>query len=354
MRNFRFMFGVLLGAALLTGCSKDDSNDGGDDTQGDGKPTFLTVENAATPINKEYTEVNFTINVSTDAKAVDPEVNLEDQADANWCTAKYRAKDKQLKVSLTENRIKKDGERTAKIELKVPGLESVFITIVQAPSEVEHDPFEVDFGDETWNDSWVVDCYMHGTKYDPILFDNGTVSVTAPSKSYYQNTMGPAVTVALKLDTKFLEQFGGTAISKLELLSTPNPAVSIKFALMTSNAAVANDGSMPEYVTEFYTPNITIWESTTNDVTVGTNGWANCTCGSACVVPSSGNVFVVATITGGGEWFDDGKNKWGEFQWVTQVLNRFTPTYVNFTNANAQKLYKFVGGTAELNIHMAQ
>ena len=350
MKNLKFVFGMLVCIALLTACSSDGDDNGGEEPDVD---AFLSVEKLAVPLT--YEAKDFLIDVSTNLKTLSVEVEMQDQEDAMWLDVKYSAKNKQLKVSVSENRIKDDGERKATITLIGKNVDPVVITITQDPSAIEHDPYEVEFDGE-WNDNWVVDCYMHGTKYDPILFNDGTVAVpNPPAKSYWQNTMGREITVALKLGNEFLTQNQGRQISTLELFSTINPDVSISFALMTSGDAVANDGDFAEYITETYSPNTTIWESQASDVTSGSgaNGWFKCNCSSACVIPASGNVFVVAKIVGGGEWYNDGKSDWAEFQWVRQVLNKFTPTYVNFGNAEAKNLYKFVGGTASLNIHMS-
>ena len=360
MKNLKFILGLLVSTALLSSCSKDDNEDPGTPENPSGKATYLSIEDGDKvqdgTAHVEYTEANFLVPVNTDAKTLEVSIDFKNQADALWCSAKYTSKTKQLKVSVKENRIKDDGERKAIITLTAEGLDPVTLEVKQDASLIEHDPFEVDFGAE-WDNTWVVDCYMHGTKYDPILWNDGKVPATAPDKSWWQNAVSSAMTVALKLDQAFLTQFGGQQISKLELLSTINPNVTIQFSLMTSDDAITNDGSLPSYVEKYYTPNNTIWQSQAGNITAGTdaNGWWSCDCSQngSCTIPNSGNVFVVATITGGGEWYQSGENNWGEFQWVRQVLNKFTPTYINFNNASAQKLYKFVGGTISLNMHMA-
>lgn len=343
---------MLVCAALAAACSDDDEkepNGGGDEPVED---AFLSVDKTTVPVTYEATD--FLIDVSTNLKTLDIDVEMKDQADAMWFNAKYSAKDKKVKVNVEENKVKEDGTRKATITLKGTGVDPVVITVTQDPSAKEHDPYEVEFDGE-WNDTWVVDCYMHGTKYDPILWNDGNVPSSAPAKTYWQNTMGREITVAMKLGNEFLEQYKGSQIAMLELNSTVNPDVSVSFALMTSADAVANEGDFPEYISETYSPNTAIWESKAADVTHGSegNGWFKCSCSSECVIPESGNVFVVAKITGGGEWYISGENQWGEFQYVRQVLNKFTPTYVNFANAEAKNLYKFVGGTVSFNIHLS-
>lgn len=341
MKNLKLIFGLLMSTALFTVACSDDDNEGG-------SASYLKIE-ATSPVAKDYNAQDFTLQVSTDAKALNVETIYPEGTSTGWCTAKFA--NQTLSIHLDGNTATE--VRTATIKLSVLGVEPATVAIEQEAAPADKDPWKPESYPFEWDNNWTIDNFTYTRtpgywKYEPVFWGENGLPVDAYSgDKCFVGVTAQEISIGLKLEASLLAKYGGKKLAKIECLTYQGITPTVKLALIKTNGPVANTGDLPAYVSESYSKSQTIYEG---ECTVGDYGWATLELTENVIIPTEGNIFVVAYLSGDGSMIPaDGGGYFAKFYYYWQPLSTFAPSYVNFENSEGKNMYKFLGGTVALN-----
>lgn len=342
MKNLKLIFGLLMSTALFTVACSDDDNEGG-------SASYLKIE-ATSPVAKDYNAQDFTLQVSTDAKALNVETIYPEGTSTGWCTAKFA--NQTLSIHLDGNTATE--VRTATIKLSVLGVEPATVAIEQEAAPADKDPWKPESYPFEWDNNWTIDNFTYRYdggywKYEPVFWgENNLPGYANTSDKLYVAETSQEISIGLKLEASLLAKYGGKKLTKIECLTYNGAVPTAKLALIKANGPIANTGDLPAYVSESYSKSETICEG---DCPVSDYGWAILDLSSQDIsMPTSGNIFVVAYLSGNGSMIPaDGGGYFAKFYYYWQPLSTFAPSYVSFENSEGKNMYKFLGGTVVLN-----
>lgn len=349
MKLTKFFAVLALGATIAVSCSEKEGTNGSN---------YLKVEKDSYELTWEDQE--FQVKVNTDREVINVTVNYLTE-DTDWLNAQWVYLNDCINVKVNRNSTL--DARSAEIKLSGKNVTPVTFIVSQECAPELQDPF--DDGTEPafeWDDDWTVYNFTYTNqgnyyKYEPQSY--GELGVPKMEWGMVYGTSGK-VSVGLKLEKEFLEEFGGQQIAEVALWAPMEYTESISYALVEMTKSQDRD-DMPSWQKgNAYTPSRVIWES--GVVEQASSGWAVVSDRSVmdqggepeklkgAVIPTSGDIFLMAYMEGDGSLVPVGDGYFNAMLWIyPQPMNRFAPTYINPWNSEGRDVYLCKAGTCAIN-----
>ncbi|MGM9752578.1 MAG: hypothetical protein ACI3ZK_00795 [Candidatus Cryptobacteroides sp.] len=348
MKTIKFLAALALGATLAISCTEKTENGS----------NYLKVEKDSYDLS--WDEHEFQVGVSTDREVINVSITYLTE-DSEWLTAQWVYLNDCVNVNVSRN--SSLDPRSAEVKLSGKNVTPVTFIINQDPAPELQDPF--DDGTEPafdWDDSWDVYNFTYTNqgnyyKYEPLSY--GELGVPKMEWGMVYGTSGK-ISVGLKLEKEFLEEFGGQQIAEVALWAPMDYTESVSYALVEMTKSPDRD-DMPSWQKgNCYSTSNIIWES--GNVEPNNNGWFVVSDRSVmdqggdpeklvnAVIPTSGDIFLMAYMEGDGSLVPVGDGYYNAMLWIyPQPTNRFAPTYINPWNSEGRDVYLCKAGTCAIN-----
>lgn len=218
--------------------------------------------------------------------------------------------------------------------------------------------------DFAWDNTWTLDNWVYTKdwnaqytgvqKYEPQYWDEqlgkslGEKGVDDVYPGWLGFESDGEISIGMKFSAEMLERFGGKTFNDIYLFTTNDYVETLTYSLVTVKAAGNVEGDCAEVQGKLVSVDEVLY---TAEVTPGDNWYNNFSPaeGEEWTIPESGEVMLLATLTGDGMvGYDNNDNVLSMLFIREQPYNKFAPTYVSLLNAEGERMYELSDGTAIL------